>query len=238
MTKTKLKQPSALWRGKQRVHKVQNFLGGFIKGPTSGMKTNLTVKGKPVIFIHNPRTGGRSLEQLFNVKRLSHSFPSEKLAEDHWLSHYVVSSVRHPFDRYISWYTGLTRNRITNSLVKKHGEGIFELDPFEFWDLIQSINRFSSLQQNWTNFPNIEKPQADLVLRFEEISRWDTILKDAGFGDLGKSIPHVGKSARGKTSNLEGLNLADSEVDRLRLKIEEHFARDYDYFNYKLGTLY
>lgn len=238
MVMVPLKQPTLIWHAKRQFHVVQKFLGGAFKGPTSGMRTNLNLNGKPVIFIHNPRTGGRSLEYLFKVRRLSHSFPSAKLTEEHWLSHYVISSVRHPFDRYVSWYLGLVKNRKRNSLSKKHGDGIFELDPFEFWDLIQPLDEFSSLQQNWTTFPSSEKPQADLVLRFEEISKWVGILRDAGLIDLGESLPHIGLSTPAKKNNVETLNLKDSEVDSLRAKIEEHFASDYVHFGYKFGTLY
>ena len=44
-------------------------------GPTSGMITTVTVDRQPVIFIHNPRAGGSSLERYLGVKRLSHAFP-------------------------------------------------------------------------------------------------------------------------------------------------------------------
>lgn len=211
-------------------------MGGFVKGPTSGMRTTFVINEKPVIFIHNPRTGGRSLERLLNVQRLSHSFPSEKLTKKQWLSHYVISTVRHPFDRYISWYIGMVKRQEKNSLVKKHGEGVFDLSPFEFWDLVQPIKEFSSLQQNWTNFPSSEKPKADLVLRFEEISNWTTILIDAGLKLSGENLPHIGESVPGKISNLETLNLSAPEINDLRTKLEEHFANDYTYFDYRFGT--
>jgi hypothetical protein len=236
MTKTVLRQPSFLWHLKRGAKTTQNLLGGFVKGPTSGMRTNMVMNEKPVIFIHNPRTGGRSLECFFGVKRLSHRFPSEKLAEKHWLSHYVISTVRHPFDRFISFYLGFVKSKKKNSLTKKHGEGIFELCPFEFWDLVKPMDRFSCMQQNWTNFPSSEKPEADLILRFEEISAWTTLLEQAGFSLLCKNLPHVGKSVSGKQSNLESLNMTDSEIIILRTKVEKHFASDFAYFGYKFGT--
>jgi hypothetical protein len=232
-----LRQPSFLWHLKRQTKAAQNLLGGFVKGPTGGMRTNIVMNEKPVLFIHNPRTGGRSLEHFFGVKRLSHRFPSEKLAEKHWLSHYIISTVRHPFDRFISWYVGMVKSQEKNSLVKKHGEGIFDLSPFEFWDLVKPMNRFSSMQQNWTNFPSSEKPEADLILRFEEISSWTILLERAGFRLLDKNLPHVGKSVIGKQSNLETLDMTNTEINILRTKVEEHFASDYAYFGYKFGTL-
>jgi hypothetical protein len=98
--KTPLEQPSIARRLLVSVHAVQRNAGRLLKGPTSGMKTDILADGIPVIFIHNPRTGGRSLEAFFNIRRLSHAFPIERLSEKHWRESFVVTSVRHPLDRF------------------------------------------------------------------------------------------------------------------------------------------
>lgn len=98
MSLSDLKQPSLLRRAKDQVHLIQKSLRP--KGPGAGMRTDVVAHGKPVLFVHNPRAGGRSLEAFFNVQRLSHSYPSEVLAETHWLDSFIVTSVRHPIDRF------------------------------------------------------------------------------------------------------------------------------------------
>ena len=83
-----------------------------------------------------------------------------------------------------------------------------------------------SLQQNWTTFPSSDKPNADLVLRFEEIPEWTTALINAGFHFSGEHLPHIGKSALGKKTNLEILDLSVSEISALRNKVEERRLLD------------
>jgi hypothetical protein len=145
MTKRQLRKPTLLRRALDLVHEVQWRAGGLVKGPSAGMRTDARVGERPVLFIHNPRTAGRSLEAMLNVKRLSHRFPSEKLTERQWRAAFIVSAVRHPLDRFHSHYKKIVTSRKTNRLVKLYGEGVYELSPMEFLDLIRMHPRYGGI---------------------------------------------------------------------------------------------
>ena len=126
-------------------------------------------------FIHNSRAGGRSLEGFLNVKRLSHAFPVDRLSEKDWCENLVVTSVRHPLNRFISGYFGFVMGPGKNSLVKLYGWGIKDLDAL-----------------------SSQKPRADLVL-FEDIGNWQDDMREAGIDVGDRKIPHIGKSGNKKT---------------------------------------
>ena len=231
MTKTPLREPTMLRRARDLAHEVQWWMGGLIKGPTAGMRTDATVGDRPVLFIHNPRTAGRSLEAMLNVRRLSHRYPSEKLTEAQWLSAFVVSAVRHPLDRFYSHYIKVVKSRRVNRLVKLHGEGVYDLTAMEFLDLIRKHPRYGGPQTQWTDFPSAKKPRADLVLRFEEIGRWPQILTEAGVVKAGAGIPEIGTSSHGRKAQL--LDMTREEMDAVRAAVEAQYAGDYETFGYE-----
>jgi len=235
MSLAALKKPSLLRRAKDQAHRVQNALRP--KGPGLGMRTDVTAGGKPVLFSHNPRTGGRSLEAFLNVKRLSHGYPVEKLTEQQWLDHFIVSSVRHPIDRFFSGYFGLTRKGETNSLIKQFGWGVTDLNALEFFELTEDFPRHNGVQTQWTDFPSAEKPRADLVLRLEEVDQWVPQMLDAGLSVEGRVLPHKGKTDKsGTMRDLSKLGLTEPEYLLLCEKIEARHASDYDTFGYERGS--
>jgi len=230
MTRTPLRDPTILRRALDLAHDVQWWIGGLRKGPSAGMRTNATVGEKPVLFIHNPRTAGRSLEAMLEVRRLSHRYPSEKLTEAQWLSSYIVSAVRHPLDRFYSHYIKVVKSRRVNRLVKLHGEGVYDLTAMEFLDLIRKHPRYGGSQRQWTDYPSAAKPRADLVLRFEEIGRWPEILTEAGVLGQAESIPRIGKASSGRKEEL--LAMSQAEMDEVRAAVEAQYAGDYETFGY------
>jgi hypothetical protein len=217
-------------RALDTAHELQFRMGNLHKGPSAGMRTDATVGDRPVLFIHNPRTAGRSLEAMLNVKRLSHRYPSEKLTEAQWLANFVISAVRHPFDRFLSHYIKVVKRPTTNRLVKLYGEGVHDLSAMEFLDLIRSHPRYGGSQTQWTDYPSTVKPRADLVLRFEEIGRWPAILREAGVRNTVEDIPQIGRSTREKKEGL--LGLSPEEMADLRAAVEEHYRFDYETFGY------
>lgn len=200
------------------------------------MRTDVVAHGKPVLFVHNPRAGGRSLEAFFNVQRLSHSYPSEVLAETHWLDSFVVTSVRHPIDRFFSSYFGNVRAPQRNSLVKKYGWGIKELNPVEFLEIIKRHPRHVGPQVQWSDFPSKTKPRADLVLRLEDVATWQTAMRDAGIEIGDREVPHKGKSKNKAKRDLSDLGLTEQAYRDLCAELEAYYSADYEAFGYELGS--
>ncbi len=229
MAKRPLRDPTALRGALDLAHDLQLWLGGLIKGPSAGMRTAARVGDRPVLFVHNPRTAGRSVEALLGVKRLSHRYPSEKLTEAQWRSSFVVSAVRHPLDRFWSHYRKIVTSGKPNRLVKLHGEGVYDLTPLEYLDLIRRYPRYGGPQTQWTDFPCAAKPRADLVLRFEEIGRWTEQLRAAGVLREAVPLPHFGSSAR----RTRGGAVSQEEKDAVRAAVEAHYAGDYETFGYE-----
>ena len=227
-----LKSPSLVRRLRMQVHEAQRSVGHLVKGPTSGMRTGLTAHGKPVLLIHNPRTGGRSLEELFHVKRLSHVFPVERLAERHWCKSYIVTSVRHPWTRFFSGYFGFVRAPGKNGLVKLYGWGVKSLTPLEYLDLIKKHPKHIGPQVQWTDFPSTTKPRADLVLKLEDVRDWESILRRGGVEIRDRTIPHVGKSGNMNDISPESVGLDARDFELLRRKVEDYYASDYLAFGY------
>ena len=234
MTKPILKQPSLARRLKSSVHELQRNAGRLFKGPTSGMRTDLTANGVPVLFIHNPRTGGRSLESFFNVRRLSHAFPIERLAARHWEENFVVTSIRHPVDRFFSGYFGFIRSSSKNSLVKLYGWEVKKLSPLEYLELISNHPRHIGPQVQWTDFPSPNKPRADLVLRFEEIATWEEAMVSAGIVIRDRRMPHIGKSGNRENLGIGDLGITEEEFRLLQTRLLEYYNSDFEAFGYRI----
>lgn len=230
-----LKSPSVADRLLLGLRSQQRNLRKLSARVGRGMATDVTRDGVPVIFIHNPRAGGRSLEKLFNVQHLSHAFPKEKLTEKLWLSHFVVTSVRHPLDRFFSGYFGNVRSDWSGSLVRKYGPGIKELRPIEFLAVIQREPRNTGPQVQWTDFPSKRKPRADLVLKLEEVGDWENRIRAAGVEIGERDLPHIGKSANSAGRQADLLNMPPSEYAEVREAVETYYAEDYDAFGYPRG---
>jgi hypothetical protein len=196
------------------------------------MRTDVAAHGKPVLFIHNPRAGGRSLERLFNVRRLSHAFPVERLAERHWCDNFIVTSIRDPWTRFFSGYFGFVRAPGKNGLVKLYGWGVKSLTPLEYLDLIRKHPKHIGPQVQWTDFPSTIKPRADLLLRLEDVGDWEGILRRSGVEIGDRTIPHVGKSGNTNHISPDSVGLNAAEFDRLRRNVEEYYAADYREFGY------
>lgn len=229
-------EPNAYRRFRDWLSDTQRSLGRLNMGPTSGMRTDLMAADKPVIFIHNPRTGGRSLEKLLGVKRLSHAFPTDRLTEAQWLDHFVVTSIRNPFERFLSTYYGHILDKRPNWLVKQYGWEIKNISPFQLLDVIRDYPRFTGSQLQWTDFPSSTKPRADLLLRLEEVGDWETKIRAAGIHIGDRHLTHVGKSKNQPDKHLDRLNMNAAEFDRLRSSVEGFFAHDYVQLGYSMGA--
>lgn len=202
--------------------------------PTSGMRTKYKLNNTPVIFIHNPQTGGTSLAEALGVRRLSHAFPNDRLSEKWWLSTYSICAVRDPYKRFLSsYYATIDPRYPVIGLTKMYGPKIKTMSPFEFLGLLRQEPMYGGYQVNWATYRSNIKPRADLILRFEEIDNWADQLKLAGIVERDFQLPHKNQKSNKPKSESAILGLADDQIHDVKVAVYNHFKRDYDAFSYE-----
>lgn len=216
------------------VHTVQAALAKLWGRPTDAMRTDLVCDGKPLIFLHNPKTGGKSLRQFLHVKRDSHAFASERLSPRQWQACFSITAVREPFERFLSNYYDRVLKQNDNALVRLFGPEFKRIDAFDFLDVLKELPVFGGRQVLWTDYPLAAKPRADLILRYETIATWQDQLVASGLAVADRNLPHVNRSKRSESNHLEALRLSQADFDRLEAAVKDHFHADYAAFGYPL----
>lgn len=215
-----------------KMHYLQHVLAKAYGRPTSAMLTDLVKDGMPVIFLHNPKTAGKSLRKFFEVKRHSHSIAADRLSEQSWLSTFSVAAVREPFERFLSGYYDRIMKQNDNALTRLYGPEIKNSTPFDYLDIIKETKIFGGIQTRWTDYPSVKKPRADLILRYEEIGLWKDQMVAAGLDVADRPFPHLNRSKRAESDHLATLKMTAAEFARLEEAVHDHFAGDYEAFGY------
>ena len=197
-------------------------------------KTSHTVDGKPVLFVHTPKSAGSSLKTLLGCRigKTTHAMPRLVMRQSDWHNSFVITSVRHPFDRFVSSFSFVVKRKGSRTLHRVYGDELSKLDPFEYLEFIQQFPEKLGLQTQWIQYPSKTKPTADLILRVEESSGWRDQLLLAGISNLPEKSEHRNGS-RKKDSTLESvLGICQSDIEMLETKVKTVFSDDYAAFNY------
>ncbi len=136
-----------------RLQEWQSALGRLYGRPTSGMLTDFQLEGRPVIFLHNPKTGGKSLRLMLGVKRLSHTPPVERLSARNWERCFSVVAVRDPFERFLSGYFNHVRQPKENALTRVYAGSSSRYRPSIILRCLTGIRNSGDHNGNGQIFP-------------------------------------------------------------------------------------
>lgn len=188
---------------------------------------------KKLVFVHNPKTAGRSIIRLLNLDdsesfrfaHMSSDLIRKKFYQSDWDQFFSFCIVRNPWERYISLYkfqrspkyAALMRNNYSAMIAAR-----FDLnDWIEFNALAdQKSNWFGVDQKNWWN--GVTK-----AYRFEQIQAACKELSDKF--QVAATIPHDNASPRSEASDQMRLNDRSKAIiaDMDRATIEAfHYAAD------------
>lgn len=161
------------------------------------------------IFMHIMKTGGSSIEKLFNYEGIKHQRPIELiniLGQTTWDSYFKFTFVRNPWDRTISEY------------FYRRKKGSVATD-FKSW--LKSMSRDSwaiGLQSNWLQDKN-----------FDFIGRFENLQEDFEFVCQQINYPKVELPHMNSTSHEHYSTYYDEETKEI---VREWHQKDIEKFNY------
>lgn len=181
-----------------------------------------------VIFVHIPKTGGSSIEQMIapyylysgTVPILQHLTPKKlkKYIDDNkWNNYYKFTVVRNPFDKLVSDYKWMIKCGIIKNKSFK-----------EFVELAKDIvtnNKYSDNKYYDHFIPQhmyFEDIEYDYVCRFETLAKDIEIVKKAI--NCQTKLPHVNKTKK--------TNYKTYYDDDTRKIVSQLYQKDLEQFNY------
>ena len=191
------------------------------------------------IFVHVPKTGGRSVEAALSTKKIGGhqdpNFPYGKHSPHHPIKTYFsrvkgfnsmfkFAFVRNPFSRILSEY-----------LYVRRWEGCLCKENFNFkekYNTFKKFIRFGAIDVcSWENHNTLQIEMADpdymdFIGRFENLQEDFNTICDK-IGAPRKMLPH-----RNKTKHKHYTEYYDDETRKI---IEEKYAKDIEYFGYKFA---
>lgn len=172
-------------------------------------KTNMINNEYKFIFMHITKTGGSSIEKLFNYEGIKHQRPIELiniLGQTTWDSYFKFTFVRNPWDRTVSEY------------FYRREKGSVATD-FKSW--LKSMSRDSwaiGLQSNW-----LQDKDFDFIGKFENLQEdFEAVCEQINYPKV--KLPHINS-----TSHEHYSMYYDEETKEI---VREWHQKDIEKFNY------
>lgn len=191
--------------------------------------------GRPVYFVHNPKCAGSTIKAVLGcrARHTTHAWPRRVIRRATWEAGFFIVGIRDPFDRFLSSYFFHVKGRYRGKLLKRYGDALRALSPEGYLDFIGQFPENLGPQVMWTDMPGTAKPACDLILRHEDSQNWGERLRAAGVELPSYDIPSRNEGTRPAPEALAAtLGLSDEGVARLRRRVEEVYAIDYERFGY------
>ena len=196
------------------------------------------------IFIHIPKTGGTSIESVFNAKaaykdiQFKHYTLCEynNLRGDHH-DYFKFSFIRNPWDMTISMYRYLWYKTTGYGPTWRENHKQFSKLTFEEWvkhpafkfPTIKSMHVNSHLSGEYGTFSSwltCDQSTVNFVGRFENLQQDFNIICDK-IGIPQQQLPHTNK-----TKHKHYTEYYDEETREI---VAKKYAKDIEYFGYKFG---
>jgi hypothetical protein len=186
-----------------------------------------TPAGQKVLLYHPAKTGGTSLRTALSLGgSTNHGTPADTTTLSDWESGVSVTTVRHPWARFISSFTFHTAESYTGKHKALFNE--FRGQPLGAMDYLRIATRHRLLRPQvlYCFFPSAKKLRVNLVLKLEESKGWPARLSSEGiFLDQCSEVPHLNRSAPTATS------IFDDPL--LKLQIRRLYWMDFVFLDYR-----
>lgn len=201
-----------------------------------------------LIFVHVPRTGGTSIEKIFNKALGDTSSPSKIVSEigiEKWKQYFKFAVVRNPMDRLVSsyWYREQLKRFTQDQIINNQTTEITDPSiPFDLYvsQIYNLKNRTAGdipdLQTQWLLAGGIFANHSDLLANYpsgqsvvDHMVRFENFAEDLKdvlniFGKGGDVIPHLRKSIHNPYLNY----YTQIEID----KVHEIYETDFTSLGY------
>ncbi|MFK5969712.1 MAG: sulfotransferase family 2 domain-containing protein [Candidatus Marithrix sp.] len=205
-----------------------------------------------VIFIHIQRTGGNSIQKIFeqfdpdlvakvhikpNQNRLKHCFITDikdVIENDIFQDYLKFTIIRNPYDRIVSWYFKIKHETIDEPLAqdaKMLGDKVM----LEVNKHANNFDEFLALPDNHDLFNRFHINQLDYITKnntvlVDKILSFENLASD--FNDLANEIDFAGKLLHSNKSKRNS-DYQNYYNDMTKNMIFQRFKKDFDYFGYK-----
>lgn len=181
---------------------------------------------RKIIFIHNPKTAGTSLRNLFGMHgQILHYTPGFLVNKNMWEDFFVVTSVRNPIDRFISSYNYHTSEPYKGAYLAKY-PNLKTWSPEKYFEIFKNEPFAIIPQYRYMQHPHSEK-QPDFVLRFEDIEKGLDELRQVFPGEL-PELPFLNKAKKAQGLDRNELSKNIGLCERLK----DYYKNDFEVFGY------
>jgi len=174
---------------------------------------------RQLIFIHIPKTGGTTIRQVMGLdpELIQHRTPAD-LDLDKWDNYYVVCSVRHPIDRFISSWAYHT---------SADYEGVFG----------GKVKRGMAIKDYWSAMRDelVMYPQVRFMSRPDSEKTPDYIIRYETFEQDLKQLAIIMGIRSGKIPKLKASKHSHWRSYEIPREIIGYYAEDFEYLKYGMS---